>query len=156
MARGIRTAYLGVLGVVFSVVAINWSRFTSSDRTRGGVTSESEIDSRLNDIQTALWARTQEPLTGWGIGRFPVVNRYHHQQWSPQVPWISGYGEASHTNELGLLAELGIVGLALWLGVLVLIAYRLKEAYRALIDRHAARRHRRHGAHHPRLHWSHR
>ncbi|MEW5813229.1 MAG: O-antigen ligase family protein [Actinomycetota bacterium] len=134
LARGIRTAYLGVLGVVFSVVAINWSRFTSSDRTRGGVTSESEIDSRLNDIQTALWARTQEPLTGWGIGRFPVVNRYHHQQWSPQVPWISGYGEASHTNELGLLAELGIIGLALWLGVLVLIAYRLKEAYRALPD----------------------
>lgn len=134
LARGIRTAYLGVLALVFSVVALNWSRFTSSDRTRGGVTSESEIESRLNDIQTALWARTQEPLTGWGIGRFPAVNRYHHQQWSPQVPWISGYGEASHTNDLGLLAELGVIGLALWLGVLVMVAYRLKEAYRTLPD----------------------
>ncbi|RZT25347.1 O-antigen ligase [Mycobacterium sp. BK558] len=134
LARGYRGGFVAALGLVASVVALNWSRFTSSDRTAGGVASESEIESRLNDIQTALWARTQEPLTGWGIGRFPAVNRYHHQQWSPDVPWISGYGEVSHTNELGLLAELGIIGLALWICVLVLVAYRLKDAYRALPD----------------------
>lgn len=134
LARGFRRGFVAALGLVGSAMVLNWSTFTSSDRNAGGVTSESEIESRLNDIQTALWARTQEPLVGWGIGRFPAVNTYHHQQWSPKVPWVSGYGEASHTNELGLLAELGVIGLALWVCVLVLIARRLVEAYRTLPD----------------------
>lgn len=134
LARGSRGAFIASIGVVMTLVALNWSRFTSSDRSAGGVASESEIYSRLNDIQTALWARAEEPLQGWGIGRFPVVNTHHHQQWSQEVPWSSGYGDPSHSNELGLLAELGVIGLALWLCVLALIAFRLWEAYRILPD----------------------
>jgi hypothetical protein len=42
---------------------------------------------RLNDAQTALWVALK-PLTGWGIGRFAAVNTYHHQQWSPAIPWM--------------------------------------------------------------------
>ena len=135
LATGFRTAFIATLGLVTGAVALNWSVFTSSDRTAGGVASQAEIHSRLNGIETALWARAQKPLEGWGIGRFPSVNRYHHQQWSAEVPWIGGYGEASHTHELGLLAELGIIGLALWLGVLLLIAHRLQSAYRTSADR---------------------
>ena len=76
----------------------------------------------------------RNPLTGWGIGRFQAVNTYHHQQWSPDTPWIRGYGIVSHENELGILAELGVIGLALWICVLALIAYRLWNAYRTLPD----------------------
>ena len=93
-----------------------------------------EVEDRLNTIQTALWAAAQKPLAGWGIGRFQAVNTYHHQQWSLDIPWIRGYGIASHENELGILAELGVIGLALWICVLALIAYRLWNAYRTLPD----------------------
>ncbi|KWX66503.1 O-antigen ligase [Mycobacterium sp. NAZ190054] len=134
LAKGFRSGFIVALGLVVTAVLVNWSTFTSSDRRAGGVASESEIQSRLNDIETALWARSQKPLEGWGIGRFPAVNTYHHQQWSPEVPWIGGYGEVAHTNEMGLLAELGGIGLALWLCVLMFIILRLRTAYRRLPD----------------------
>ncbi len=35
---------------------------------------------------------------------------------------------------LGILAELGVIGLLLWLSVLAIIAYRLWKAYRTLPD----------------------
>ncbi|MGP4056526.1 O-antigen ligase family protein [Mycobacterium sp. 4D054] len=135
LARGFRSGFIVVLGVVATAALMNWSTFTSSDREAGGVASQSEIQSRLNDIETALWARSQKPLVGWGIGRFPEVNTHHHQQWSQDVPWVGGYGEVAHSNEMGLLAELGGIGLALWLSVLTLIAFRLRNAYRRLSDR---------------------
>jgi O-antigen ligase len=96
------------------------------------VGSEGEVESRLNDIQTALWAFAREPVEGWGVGRFQAVNSYHHQQWSPDTTWSLGLGEVSHQNELAILAELGIVGLAAWICVLALIARRLWTAYRML------------------------
>lgn len=132
LARGFRTPFVAVLGLVVAAVLVNWSAFTSSDRRTGGVASESEIQSRLNDIETALWARSQKPLEGWGIGRFPAVNTHHHQQWSQEVPWVGGYGEVAHSTEMALLAELGGIGLALWLCVLLLIVLRLRRAYHRL------------------------
>ena len=93
-----------------------------------------EVNARLNDKQTALWAAAREPIEGWGIGRFPAVNTYHHQQWAPDVAWSFGYGEVSHENELGILAELGAIGLAAWICVLALLAYRLWNAYKTLPD----------------------
>ena len=69
---------------------------------------------------------------GWGIGRFAAVNTYHHQQYSPEVPWQRGFGISSHLDALGILVELGIIGLALWIVVLVLIYSRLVRATRQL------------------------
>ncbi|MGE2834250.1 O-antigen ligase family protein [Mycobacterium sp. SMC-4] len=133
-AKGFRSGFVAALGLVTTAVLLNWAAFTSSDREAGGVASASEVQSRLNDIETALWARTEKPLAGWGIGRFPAVNTFHHQQWSQDVPWAGGYGEAAHSNEMGVLAELGAIGLVLWLSVLVLIVIRLRSAYRSLCD----------------------
>ncbi|HVL84497.1 MAG TPA: O-antigen ligase family protein [Pseudonocardia sp.] len=129
-----RRVYLGVLGVVMVGALANLSTLLSSDRTAGGVTSSYEIQDRLNMIATALWAIGEKPFAGWGIGTFAEVNTYHHQQWSPDVPWIRGYGIVSHFNELGIAAELGLVGLALWVGVVVLLARALRDAVRTLRD----------------------
>ena len=134
LARGYRTGFIAALGITATIIAINWSVFTSTDREAGGVGSPGEVEGRLNMIQTALWAFAQKPIAGWGIGRFQAVNTYHHQQWAPDMPWIRGYGISSHKNELGILAELGLIGLALWICVLALIAYRLWNAYRTLPD----------------------
>ena len=134
LARGYRTGFIAGLGAVVAFIAINWSVFTSADREAGGVASAAEVHARFNSAQTALWAAAEKPLAGWGIGRFQAVNTYHHQQWSPNTPWIDGYGIVSHQNELGILAELGIIGLALWICVLALLVHRLWNAYRTLPD----------------------
>jgi O-antigen ligase len=135
LAKGFRRGFVAVLCLLIAAVVCNWSEFTSSDRSAGGVASQDELMSRLNDIQTALWAATQKPLEGWGIGRFRAVNLYHHQQWSLDVPWTNGWGgEACHDNSMCVLSELGLIGLTSWILVLALAAHRLWKAYKTLPD----------------------
>jgi O-antigen ligase len=134
IARGYRKGFIVAICLVVSVVAVNWSVFTSSDRKAGGVGSMNEVHDRLNADQTALWAFERKPVAGWGIGRFHEVNIYHHQQWAPDVPWKRGYGIVAHSHELGILADLGVIGLALWICVAALLIRRLWTAYRTLPD----------------------
>lgn len=130
--RGFRTGFVLTLGAMALAVASNWSTFTSSDRSAGGVGSTSEVHDRLNSIATSIWAVEEKPLAGWGIGRFAAVNTYHHQQYSLEVPWERGFGISSHLDALGILVELGIIGLALWMVALVLIYTGLFRATRRL------------------------
>jgi len=130
--RGFRSGFVVTLGAMVLVVASNWSTFTSSDRSAGGVGSPSEVQDRLNTFATSIWAFEQKPLMGWGIGRFAAVNTYHHQQYSPEIPWQRGFGISSHMDTLGILVELGIIGLTFWIAVLVFIYSRLVRATRQL------------------------
>lgn len=131
-ARGFRTGFVVPLSLLPVVVIAEWNTLTSPDRFTGGVTSTSEIDDRLNVMATALWAIGQKPLFGWGLGRFILVNTYYHQQFSQNVDWQRGYGFVSHQNELGITAELGVLGLLLWLAVLFLIVRGLRRAWRVV------------------------
>jgi O-antigen ligase len=132
LASGARAVFASLLGAIALVVALNWSTFTSSDRAAGGVDSKAEVWDRLNTIATSIWAFKREPWFGWGISRFIAVNTFHHQQWSNDIPWVNGLGIASHETELGILVELGILGLLLWLCVLVPLIGLLLQAYRIL------------------------
>lgn len=134
-AKGFRTGFVATLAVMAAGVTVNWASFTSADRSAGGVGSTNEIDDRLNMIATSVWAVSREPVSGWGIGRFPAVNTYHHQQWSAEVPWERGHGLASHFDLLGVAVELGIVGVVLWTTLLVLIGTQLVAAVRRLRHR---------------------
>ncbi len=69
-ARGFRSGFVGTLMVGSVIVALNWSTFTSSDRSKGGVGSTGEVFDRLNTAATSFWAFDREPLFGWGLGRF--------------------------------------------------------------------------------------
>ena len=111
--------------------AANWSTVTSSDRTKGGISSSSELDDRLNSIATAQWAIARKPIFGWGIGRFSQLNTVHHQQWG-HTDWRRGYGITSHETQHGIAAELGFVGLAAWLGLLLAVVLRVGKAWRVL------------------------
>ena len=130
LARGWRTGFIVSLVAATLLIIANWSTFTSDDRKAGGVASTGVIDDRLNINATALWAIREKPIAGWGIGRFSNMNTYYHQQWSPDVDWERGYGLSAHFNELGIAAELGVVGVAFWLAVLVLVGWRLVQAVR--------------------------
>ncbi|MGH3933139.1 MAG: O-antigen ligase family protein [Pseudonocardiaceae bacterium] len=131
-ARNFRTGFVVTLAAVCLAIGVGWSTFTSDDRASGGVGSTSEIDDRLNIAATSIWAVGEKPVAGWGIGRFSQLNTYHHKQWSPAIDWERGYGLSSHHNELGIAAELGLVGVGLWLTVLGLVLWRLVQAIRVL------------------------
>jgi O-antigen ligase len=134
LSKDLRRGCVAVLCAVIAVVVVNWSTFTSTDRHAGGVASPGEVEARLNVNRTALWAAAREPVEGWGIARFRVLNLYHHQQWSQSVPWTEGFGDAAHETELGILAEMGAIGLLAWICVLASVAYRLWNAYKTLPD----------------------
>lgn len=132
LARGWRKGF--ILTAVGTVVAVasNWSTISSPDRDAGGVSSTSEVFDRLNMIATSFWAVGEKPLFGWGLGRFPAVNTYFHQQWSPSVPWNHGYGFVSHFDVLGIAVELGLIGVGLWLFMMGTIMNALVRAVRRL------------------------
>jgi O-antigen ligase len=129
LVRGARSVFAGLIGAIVLVIGLNWSIFTSSDRNAGGVGSAGEVWDRLNAISTSIWAFKREPVFGWGISRFQAVNFYDHQQWSNAIPWANGLGIASHETELGILVELGLVGLLLWLCIIVPLIGLLLRTY---------------------------
>lgn len=47
---------------------------------------------------------------------------------------MRGFANSAHENELGILAELGLIGLVPWICVLALLAHWLWKAYRTLPD----------------------
>lgn len=132
IARGYRTGFVVVGALGTAAVLANWSTFTSSDRDAGGVGSTSEVLDRLNTAATTFWAFDEKPLFGWGLGRFITVNTLHHQQWTTSTPFDRGLGIAPHFNELGILSDLGLVGLVLWLVILAGLGARLVTAFRAV------------------------
>ncbi|MEH3156900.1 MAG: O-antigen ligase family protein [Gordonia paraffinivorans] len=132
IARGYRTGFVVIATLGAAAVLANWSTFTSSDRDAGGVGSTSEVFDRLNTAATTFWAFDEKPLFGWGLGRFISVNTLHHHQWTTSTPFDRGLGIAPHFNELGILSDLGIVGLVLWLTILAGLAARLVTAFRSL------------------------
>ncbi|MFD3809442.1 O-antigen ligase family protein [Rhodococcus sp. NPDC058639] len=132
LARGFRTGFVVTATAAAAGIATSWSTFTSSDRRAGGVGSTSEIHDRFNTFSTASWAIREEPWTGWGIGRFTSVNTYFHRTLAPEIPWEGGFAIDAHFTEMGIAAELGLIGLALWLTILVLLIRLLVRAYRTL------------------------
>jgi O-antigen ligase len=132
IARGARRVFVAMLVAAVLFLAAEWSTISSADRTKGGLGSTSEVHDRLNMITTSFWAIGEEPVMGWGLGRFQQVNTHHHQQWAADISWESGYGYSSHENELGIAVELGLIGLALWLTVLMMVARQVIGAFRRL------------------------
>lgn len=132
LAKGYRSGFVYTLLGAALMIGLHWSTFTSSDRDAGGVASEGEVEDRLNAAATAWWMFKHQPWSGWGVGRFTSVNTYRHLQWSPDVDWERGLGIPAHFNELGILAELGFVGIVLWVAVLLMVSWNLYRSFRVL------------------------
>jgi O-antigen ligase len=129
--KGFRRYYITILVGVGLLIGANWSSFTSGDREKGGVTSVNETQDRLNADATAFWAMEQKPVFGWGLGTFSSVNSVHHKAWK-DTPWNRGYGIISHDTQMGIGAELGLVGLVLWLVIIISMIVASGRAWKAL------------------------
>jgi O-antigen ligase len=129
--KGFRRPYVLIILAILALVAVNWQQFSSSDREQGGVASQNEAEDRLNAAATAIWAIKEEPYFGWGLGTFPAVNSIHHKAWG-DTPWIRGYGIFPHDTQLGIGAELGLIGLGLWLVIIGSMLFTSRRAWKAL------------------------
>ncbi len=129
--KGWRRWYLIMIVGLLALVVANWQQFSSSDREQGGVASTNETEDRLNAAATAIWAIKQEPFFGWGLGVFPSVNTIHHQAWG-NTPWQRGYGIFPHDTQLGIGAELGLIGLGLWILIIGSMLFTSRRAWKAL------------------------
>lgn len=130
LRRGQNIYRAALAGIVLGIL-VNMQTFFSSDRSSGGIGSSYEVEDRLNMWATAFWAIGEKPWFGWGVGTFSQVNTYHHQQW-PGVPWFRGFGIVSHMTELGMFAELGLIGLSIWLTIVFLTVRNLRVAVRTI------------------------
>ena len=128
---GFRRWYVLIIIGLGVLVVANWSTFTSKDRTAGGVNSVNEAQDRLNAAATGLWAIKEKPILGWGLGRFPAINTVYHKAWG-DTPWKRGYGIFPHDTQIGIGAELGLVGLGLWLVIIVSMVVASRRAWRTL------------------------
>jgi O-antigen ligase len=73
----------------------------------------------------------QKPVFGWGLERYGILNTWDHRTCCG-IDWIRGYGDIGHDTELAIAVELGLVGLAVWVAVLVAIAVGSRRAWRIL------------------------
>ena len=135
LARGYRKGFIAALGITATIIAINWSVFTSTDREAGGVALRRRgRGSAQQHPDSALGGRTE---THCRLGHRPVPGRQH------LPPSAVGPGHAVDTwlwrtprtkTSWGFWPSWALIGLALWICVLALIAYRLWNAYRTLPD----------------------
>lgn len=132
LARGWRKPFVISLLIGVAGVAARFRTLVSEDRSAGGVGSSNEVYDRLNIMATSFKAILEHPIFGVGIGRFTKFNTDHHVAWSQEIDWNRGWAIASHENELGITAELGVPGGLLWIALLVGIAWKLASAYRRL------------------------
>ena len=135
-ARGWRAGFVavGALGAL-SILSKGASTLVSPDRAAGGFGSPAEVYDRLNLAATAVHAIKDQPLVGIGLDRFAMYDTYQHAAWSDGVDWSRGQGLIAHENELGIAAEVGLPGLALWLAVLVAVAVLLHRVVRGTAPR---------------------
>lgn len=117
------------LFLVFMLASI--PRMASEDRRLGGVVQTYELEIRMALINRSVSIAAIAPFFGIGLGQFlPVSTR----NFSGEVSSQSSNEEVQHFHILGLLAELGIAGAALYLTLLVLVFKRMSQLKRLLPD----------------------
>jgi len=97
-------------------------------RTIGAAPSDPSVRWRLAMWDKALRMTRERPIFGWGVGTYPIYQAYFfHPDAHTDMPYRSPrlimrdgptLTENAHNTYLQLMAELGIPGLGLYLGVL--------------------------------------
>ncbi|MEM3448879.1 MAG: O-antigen ligase family protein [Nitrososphaerota archaeon] len=104
---------------------INAPKLASEERRKGGVLQIEEVNIRFGLIDRSIAMFMDNPLTGLGFGQFvpASVERYKGRF---EVP-SSSFTQTQHNQFLGLAAELGIIGISLYLLVLGIILFRVSK-----------------------------
>ncbi|MHC1789503.1 O-antigen ligase family protein [Solidesulfovibrio sp.] len=94
-------------------VLANSERLFSDKREAGGIAQLAEVNIRFQLIAKSLRLIQENPILGVGLAHFSVAD-------APGV-----FQDNQHNHLIGMAAELGIIGLAVYLGLLATIFRRL-------------------------------
>jgi O-antigen ligase len=128
---GRRRFVVAVLVTLVSITTIGYFAFVATDEVRHRVTTFGSGTGRT-DIWTVGWRMVEDqPLRGVGAGNFPIASIHYLLEPGALLrdDFIVDNPKVAHNTYLNVLAELGVVGLALFLAV---IAFSLWCAARAL------------------------
>lgn len=114
-------AFVLIVGIAFS------PRLLSTDRREGGVAQMEEVDVRFALMKKSYVLLAEQPLTGIGLGQFipssllgiykgPVS--FSMEELEPQL---------QHNHLLGVATELGISGFLVYLTLIGMILWRLRQ-----------------------------
>jgi len=101
----------GVLAL--AVLMVNLDRLASENRQAGGVAQMEEVDIRFELVNQSLELIAEHPAFGVGLGQFRTVSLF-----TPSKQ------EYQHNHLIGIAAELGLVGLGVYLTFLGLVFWR--------------------------------
>lgn len=127
-----RTASITVLAALALVVlVVNFENFSSRERSRGGVMDTDPIYLRIG-LGMITWEMfTDRPLLGSGFGHFrDVAPGYARDVASPYYHFASPAME--HNSFFSILADTGLVGLGLYVGLLFVLLRISLGLYRKL------------------------
>jgi O-antigen ligase len=116
--RGRRLAMFIVIAS-FALLVVGYYATVASPAARQRITSYQDRGSGRVDIWTVGWRMVEaHPITGVGTGNFPnTATDYLFRPGALFSRYIVDQPHAAHNLYLQVLAELGVVGLALFLGI---------------------------------------
>ncbi|MFW6133204.1 MAG: O-antigen ligase family protein [Planctomycetota bacterium] len=125
-------AKLVVCGLVLLIATVTiWDRLTSTDRMRGGVGQVRPVVARKILVAQTWEMVKRRPFFGVGFGHF--VDAQRRMRRSPgSLAGLSGGVLVEHNLFLNMVAETGLIGLALTVGVFVLLFRESVLLYRKL------------------------
>lgn len=120
-----------LLAASLMVAVINMENFLGEDRSKGGLTDTSPIVLRIGLAELTWDIVKKNPLFGVGFGHFRDAAPNYSR--NPSSPFYAfGSNAMEHNNLLSIAAETGIVGLALYFLVIILIIRSSVSLYRKL------------------------
>jgi hypothetical protein len=103
-----------VISLAVALTAVNAGKLFSSNRTSGGIAELKEVEIRFQLIDRSFNLFATHPFFGVGLAHFTVVDT------DPEV-----FQDTQHNHLIGMAVELGMVGLACYLLILILVFRRL-------------------------------
>lgn len=98
-----------ILAVCLLGIVASSERLLSTSRQSGGIAQMAEVEIRFQLIAKSLRLFQENPLLGVGLAHFAVSD-------SPET-----FQDNQHNHLIGMAVELGVIGVAAYLGILVLI-----------------------------------
>jgi O-antigen ligase len=104
---------------VGTATAAAWMALTPSGTTILARITDSDSSGRSVLWQVAVRMWQQNPVTGVGLGNYPVLSRHYLQGDIEHLELFLRAPRVAHSTPLELLAELGVIGAALYYGFVV-------------------------------------
>jgi O-antigen ligase len=111
--------------------ALFWQNIFSGDRSKGGVTDPFPVYARVGLAKMTWQVFSDHPLFGVGFGHFRDYASKQAQD--PSSKYVRyGSQQMEHNNFLSVLAESGVVGLAIYVTTLIVIFRQSLKLYRSI------------------------